>query len=268
LRSLPRLIGMTRYRHVGLVLALPLLALLLGCGSQRPQAAVVSPTAPDSSQDETRLGCGGEPPGWPVAAMDGGIDSRYDADELATALETLVQDAGIDAPLALQDVDLATAEWFVLAESETSVTIATGEWDERGPGEDGQVVGLERRGDGWRAAGWSDCASLAPVIETGLQWVEIHAPGDLDTSSTELAVSVNEVACTSGRDPRPFLREPRVVEDRESVTVYWTSEAPQGVGTCVGNRPVSQMLHLDEPLGDRVLLDGSRWPARPIANRR
>lgn len=50
---------------------------------------------------------------------------------------------------------------------------------------------------------------------------QVDASEVVDGAVTEIAVDVHERACASARDPEPFL---------------------------------------DEPLGDRPLLDGSRWP--------
>jgi hypothetical protein len=207
--------------------------------------------------------------------MSSGITSQVATEDLASALGALTSDAGMEAPHALQDAPGEDASWHVLAETSDTVTIATGTWDEKGPGHDGQVVTLERTDDGWRASGWGGCATLGPVLEPGQQWVEVHLDPEaaIDPDSTEVPVAVNETQCTSGRDPEPFLHEPQVVETDESVTVYWTSDAPDFVGpdgeeigyNCIGNVPVAQTLRLDEPLGDRTLSDGSRWPARPVA---
>lgn len=263
-----RLMSMSAPRIAGLAIVAALVVSLPACGAETFAPAEDEAPGSSGSAAETRLSCGGEQPGWPVSAMDGGIDSRFDADNLAMALEALATEAGIDAPRALQRVSVDKAPWFVLAETRTTVTVATGGWDGTGPDRDAQIVYLERAGAHWKARGWGDCRNLAPVIKPGLQWVQINAAPDLDPSSAELSVMVSEAECTSGRDPRPFLRMPTIVESDDSVTLFWTSEAPEGANNCTGNRPVPQPLQLKEPLGDRVLLDGSTWPARPIATRR
>jgi hypothetical protein len=77
-------------------------------------------------------------------------------------------------------------------------------------------------------------------------------------------VLVHELACTSGRDPSDFLQEPRIVQSDESVTVYWTSIPAEGDQNCIGNPSVERTIELDEPLGDRALLDGSTYPPSPV----
>jgi hypothetical protein len=106
---------------------------------------------------------------------------------------------------------------------------------------------------------------LTPVLDQRAKWANLSAPaGGLDRTTTSPTVGVTEIECTSGRDPSAFLNEPYVVETEESVTVYWTSEPPRGAQNCIGNRPVDRTLTLDEPLGERELLDGSVYPPHPV----
>ncbi len=55
-----------------------------------------------------------------------------------------------------------------------------------------------------------------------------------------------------------------VVEAADAVTVYWTSDAIEGAAGCPGNPVVRRVVKLDQPLGNRELLDGSSWPAAPV----
>ncbi len=97
-------------------------------------------------------------------------------------------EAGIDAPLALQGVDVGEAPWFVLAESERYVVVATGTWDEHGPRleDDGQAVRLERKASGWKVVGWGSCSRLVPVVEPGRRVGPGRVRGDLDPRATEV----------------------------------------------------------------------------------
>lgn len=70
-----------------------------------------------------------------------------------------------------------------------------------------------------------------------------------DPASTKISVEVSEIECVSGRDPRPFLQKPKLVEDDQAVTVFWTSEMTLDAATCPGNPWVKQTLQLTEPLG-------------------
>ncbi|MGI8900266.1 MAG: hypothetical protein ACR2HA_04930 [Nocardioides sp.] len=245
-------------------------ALLAGCGSSTVvDGATRDPVGTNQAEDSTPVvaerdplvTCGG--PGFAVSAMSGGVDGLADRDEVAAALERLVAEAGIDAPPALRDRDVDEAQWFVLGDSGGVLTVATGRWNRNGPGPDGQVVWLERIADGWDAAGWGGCR-LAPVAPPGRTWVEVTAQApDLAPSATSVPVMVSERDCTGGRDPGPFLGTPRVVEEAQAVTIYWASTPPQGAAECPGNPWVRRVLELQEPLGDREILDGSIWPPRP-----
>ncbi len=220
-----------------------------------------------SDAGDVLLACGSAPAFW-ASAMDGGVSGLTDDAEVEAALEELVAEAGIDAPTELQQAGAADAEWIVLAKETAGGTeellLGLGRWDpEKGP-IDGQYVVLDRTEDGWSAGGWGDC-NLAPVLRGGVIWAEISAtPVDPDAASSTVAVEVRERECTSGRDPLPFLHEPTVIEADETVTVYWTSDAPHGGQTCQGNPPVRMVVELDEPLGSRALFDGSTWPPKRV----
>lgn len=247
------------------------LSLLAGCDDSDPPRVGASPSAAPttaapaaSPATSPRLTCGRGIMAWPASAMEGGIESEVPVDEVKAALVDLVDRAGIDAPRALQGVDLDEAPWFVLAEEQDQIAVATGPWSARGPGRTGQVVYLEQEGDGWRASGWGDCRQLAPVLDPGQQWVRLYGVTRTDPLSNRLTATVGEVGCTGARDPRPYLLEPTVVETEDTVLVSWTSKAVVGGATCPGNPPVTHPLELSAPLGDRVLRDGSTWPYRKV----
>ena len=107
--------------------------------------------------------------------------------------------------------------------------------------------------------------AAAPVLPAGHDWAEVTAPrGGLDRSTADVTVLVMERQCTGARDPRRYLGDPAVIEEDDRVVVSWTSPWPEGASTCPGNPRVERVIHLNEPLGDRELLDGSTWPATPV----
>lgn len=258
-------------------LAIMLLGSLSGCGQQQAPVggepvgtATVEAVQPvddvprTSSADGSLLVTCGDLP-FPVSAMRRGIDPVADREEIVAALDDLAAQAGMDAPKALQDKSANEAEWIVLAETDSRLTVATGPWSEDGPAPDGQVVRLENVGNGWKVTGWGDC-TLTPVAPEGAIWAEVTAePDALSASATRLPVWVSERECTSGRDPSPFLNAPVVVESEGAVTVYWTSRPPEGAQSCPGNPRVKRFVELQDPLGNRPLLDGSTWPPTPAA---
>lgn len=279
---------MLRIRMLGLSIAA---AALVGCaaeGTSQPgagehpgrAAAGGSSTSSGTStlegspliadQSDVLLTCGTGPDFRASAMPDGPDELAGDAD-ITAALEQLVNEAGIDAPLELKQAGVSDAEWTVLGrqtdDGTEEILLGMGQWDQvRGPvDDDDQYVVLERTKIGWSASGWGGC-NLAPALADDLSWVDVMAPPDgLERSATAVEVEVNEIECASGRDPRPFLREPVVTEESATVTVYWTSEAPTGLTqTCQGTAPVPAVIELNRPLGSRALLDGSTWPPRPV----
>lgn len=253
------------------VLALAATLLLTACAASGTPAQRTTPeprpTAPvrTTAGGESLLTCGGG--AFAASAMVEGIEPLTPRVDIAGALDELVRSAGMDAPLGLSDGGVQPGEWKVLAEDEGSLTIATGPWGEQGPAARAHVVGLEQHGDGWRAAGWGDC-QLRPVLTDAVAWATVRASvADLDPDATAIPVRVTEQECASARDPEPPLREP-VVETEESVTVYWTTEPATGAQKCPGNPMADRVVELDEPLGDRTMLDGSTWPATPVTQLR
>jgi hypothetical protein len=259
--------------------ALAGLLLLAGCGE--PVSSASEPTAPPTPtgatvaggrltvvDGEVQVGCGGDV-GWSPSTMTAGIHGVVEPAEVVEAFTTLLADPAIAPELEmtfLQDGPEQT-EWRVLAAAGDSLTLGLGPWTEEGPGEGARTFGLERDGDGWRWTGGGDCR-LEPVLGGDHSWVELAAPpGGLDRTSTGVAVRVSERECTSGRDPRPHLEEPHVVETSTTVTVYWTSRRPEGFHSCVGNPQVAATVPLRQPLGERTLLDGSTYPPHPVGAR-
>lgn len=252
---------------VQVVVGVLALGLLTACDDAEQDAAPAGSPTPTTAAEASvapNLTCGRGIMQWPAEAMEGGIESETPIEEIRAALADLVKRAGIDAPQALQDVEIDEAPWFVLAEESEQIAVATGPWSASGPGRTGQVVYLEQEGDGWRSSGWGDCWGLAPVLEPQRQWVRVYSVTRTDPLSTRLIATVGEVECTGARDPRPYLLEPTIVETADTVLVSWTSKAVVGGATCPGNPSVSQTLELAAPLGDRVLRDGSTWPYRKV----
>lgn len=252
-------------RHLPIALAATLGLSLGACGSGGGETSSPGSAPVTAVVKEARVSCGSEGPGWPISDMDGGIDSRHDRPALTAALEAFVNEPRMMAPPILKSSPIEDAPWFVLTESDRSVTVATGHWNASGPVKDAGLLTFDRTDRGWRPDGYQDCraSSLRPTLAPGLSWVEISTSGELDRASTQPEVGLSELGCSGARDPRPFLRKPSIVETDDSVTITWTSKASAG-GPCGRFQPVTQRVELSTPLGDRALLDGSHWPARPV----
>lgn len=264
-----------RRRLVGAVAAAAVVAVAVpvgvlvtraGDGSAPSGGRGVDPAATAGADGgEPRVSCGGGA-GWPVDVMDGGLADEVDDAQVRDALARLLDEAPMDAPPALQEAGAEDVEYTVLSVDDDSLELGVGPWSStEGPGDGAMSIDFERDDTGrWEAGGWGDC-QLAVVIPPGRGQVEVTAPrGGVDASTPTPTVLVNERDCTSGRDPRPFLGEPEIVESDDAVLVTLTSTALREAATCVGNPSVPLELSLAEPLGDRRLLDAGVWPYREI----
>jgi hypothetical protein len=213
----------------------------------------------------------GSPSGAP--SPTGGSDpaiSRVACDDVAFDLALLDQPGGAEnagdaAAVALREhlasgmeTDfLPAAGWIEAVRTESRVLFIA-------PVEGGLArVDMKLEGGQWRASGWGGC-TLRPEIPLGMNIATFRvAPGEtLTPDSTELDVLVTEVECNSGEDARGRVREPAIIRSAESVTVIFTVVARPGGHTCPSNPATPFRLLLPEPLGDRVLLDGSSIPPR------
>lgn len=257
-------------------LALLLCLVLAGCGDAGGGGSNLALDEPDEQlpvvtvDGAVQLSCGDL--GFPASAMEGGVPDLADHDEVVDVLERLAGVAPMDAPEQLRDGDgVQDADWILLARGdsrgEDQLVVGVGEWGLEGPQDRAMSVRLEWRNGEWDPSGWGGC-NLAPVLEPGNTWVGVTAPSEgLERTSTTFEVGVNEKTCTGSRDPSDYLHDPAIVEENDSVTVYWTSTPPEGAQSCPGNPTVNQTIELDEPLGDRDLLDGSTYPPTPVVAR-
>ena len=262
---------MSRRRRLHLAFAplVVLMVMLAGCGG-RTSSSVDDPGTdvdlPVALIDgEVQVSCGGET-SWPTSVMADGIVPPVPAEEISAALDAVATEPGLSVETSRVLPEGGDTEWRVLVGDAQHLLLGIGPWTDEGPDQDprgrGQYMTLEMEGRTWVWRGHGDCRRLVPRLERdGSTWVELSAPAaGLDRTSTTLTVGVNEVACTSSRNPEPFLRPATVVETEESVTVYWTSDAPTGDQSCPGNPTVERQVTLARPLGDRDLLDASTWP--------
>ncbi len=94
---------------------------------------------------------------------------------------------------------------------------------------------------------------------------------DLDTKSAttddELAITVLLGACAD-RDDKQTVSRIDTVETQESVTVTaWAAVFEPSLLSCAGVATSEDIVvQLEQPLGDRVVLDGSTIPAKPPRN--
>jgi hypothetical protein len=83
---------------------------------------------------------------------------------------------------------------------------------------------------------------------------------DLSAESTRIEVLVNERGCAGDRSAEGRIPAPHVVEDEDRVVVTVSVIPLPGPQDCGDTPDTPVTIELDEPLGDRELLDGSSDP--------
>jgi hypothetical protein len=71
---------------------------------------------------------------------------------------------------------------------------------------------------------------------------------------------VSEVECSSGRDIHGLI-EPTISYGEEEISVLLTAPDLSGDQTCQGRAPTPFGLSLQQPPGDRSIIDPSAFPA-------
>lgn len=125
----------------------------------------------------------------------------------------------------------------------------------------GVVMQLEQAAGGWEWAGAGGCRPMAHQAPFGpATWALDGAdPAPPDTTFT---AHVTEVACASGQSSEGRVQEPVVTYLEDVIIVTFFVEPLEGVQDCPGNPPTPVEVQLEEPVGDRQLLDGGVWPPR------
>jgi hypothetical protein len=83
-----------------------------------------------------------------------------------------------------------------------------------------------------------------------------------DPGATTFEIEVSESACNDGRPPTDREIVPIIDATADAVNVLVLVEPHDdgGFSSCPSNPPVSVEVTLDEPIGDRPVLDGSSFP--------
>jgi hypothetical protein len=84
---------------------------------------------------------------------------------------------------------------------------------------------------------------------------------DLSPESTSIELLVNERGCASGQSAEDRMAPAEIEYGEDAVVVTTRVVPPPGPQTCPSNPDTPVTVELEEPLGDRELLDGSRQPA-------
>ncbi len=202
------------------------------------------------------------------------VDGRYPADTIAAcdgarfrlgALDPLVpiEDAGLPELAAALEAALSSGEgeflgqagWSVLDAGDETATLV------RVEGATLSSIGFEKVRAGWRVGGSSvgELCDVVVPLPDGYGEVEwsIDATFDAPTAtSTEIHVLVTGTACAGGQALGDRLLGPQVVATDDAVRIAFAAVPLSGAQTCQGNPSEPITVVLDEPLGDRDIIDG------------
>jgi hypothetical protein len=92
-------------------------------------------------------------------------------------------------------------------------------------------------------------------------WIDPAGP-PLGRAATEFEALVLERGCASGESSQGRIAPPFVRYEADAVVLTFGVIPKPGAQRCPGNPPGSFRVRLDEPIGDRWLLDGGEYPPR------
>jgi hypothetical protein len=106
--------------------------------------------------------------------------------------------------------------------------------------------------------------AVPPAGYTPATWA-LDPSVPFSAESTEIHVLVQEQTCASGRTAEGRIAQ-NVDLRADAVVVTLAVRSREGLQTCQGNPPTPYVLHLGQPVGNRMLQDGGRWPAATLAS--
>ena len=222
----------------------------------RPGGQVSSPPTGTPLTDETLVTCGGR-----MTFLASGLDAPTGA-EKASGPEFDALRAAF-AMFAGPYPDAADWSWRLAGRDDsgaiflarTSVSGATG-W---------MSIEVARDSGGWHPLTIGGC-NLHVVLSSAFEaatWLLDPAFPPPAADATELHVLVRERACSGFVPATGRISDPTIQYAPETVTVTIGVRPLGGVATCPGIPDTPTLVHLTEPLGDRILLDGGPYPPAP-----
>lgn len=226
-------------------LAVALALLSAGCTSEDPAPSVEGNAPPLPG----RVTCGNvSAPSFPLAVLNqaGAVDPGGDAP--AAVLQALIRESE----------GLPEEGWIRAAQTADTVLFVA-----RGGGVPWSMATFTLVDGIWNADAHGQC-HLQPEVPDGVDLAVFRlAPGvELTPELTEVDLRVSELACNSGQDAHGRIRVLDLIPAVDTVTVILATVPRLGGHDCPGNPETAFTLELPEPLGDRMLLDGSEVPPR------
>lgn len=116
--------------------------------------------------------------------------------------------------------------------------------------------------DGWMVSSSGPCALQTDL--GGLGPASVHLDGDtFDAAASQLPLLVVEQACASGEDAGGRMAV-EVDADQDEIRLLVGVEPRGGDQTCPSNPATPVAVDLDEPVGDRRVVDVARYPPREV----
>jgi hypothetical protein len=116
----------------------------------------------------------------------------------------------------------------------------------------------------WVLTAAQTCALRADLGELGTATLTLDPEHPPVPDARELHLLVTEMACNDGEDAEGRVRLSALAVRDDAVAVTVGVEPRTGGANCPSNPPTPFVVELDEPLGDRVVLDASVHPAREV----
>lgn len=248
----------------GAALAAPvavLLAVLAGCATPAPSTSAGSDPTPSDAADEVLL-CQGEP----VSAK--ALQEARPATELAPEVVAVLEDPLAEGPLS---------DWLIATESADHVVIMRRiePPDELPWGDirEYEIVAISAAAEHampltppWGVDMSSSCTptiDLGELSEAGITLDPDALPEDDDDV---VALLVTEFACNSGGPATGRIELVELVESDTTIeVVIGVRRHDDGMArTCPSNSPTPFTVELEQPLGDRTILNATVVPAREI----
>ena len=124
----------------------------------------------------------------------------------------------------------------------------------------GAIVAVDRRSVAMN--GVEDAAAQVEGRVNPASWWLDPAAAPLSPDATVIPGLAMELACASGQPPGDRLVDPQVFTSDLAILVNVWIRKLQGGQDCQGNPTAPIEIKLNEPVGDRQLLDGSEIPPR------
>ena len=107
------------------------------------------------------------------------------------------------------------------------------------------------------------CDAFAPLTPAGPALWFLPAEGAIDAETTSFTALVMEVDCASGQSSQDRIVGPEISYDADQVVVTFAVRPPPGdAHACPSNPATLVKVTLNEPLGERRLIDGGADPPR------